>query len=111
MVMDTPLDFIVAASDAISWARPWARRESFESYIKRLKQLEDVANSFDGVKQTYAIQAWREVRVLVNPEQIDDYQAKKLSLDISQKIEADLSYPGQIKVQVIRETRTIEFAK
>ncbi len=111
MVMDTPLDFIVAASDAISGARPGARRESFDAYVKRLRQLEDVANSFEGVKQTYAIQAGREVRVLVNPEKVDDFQAKKLSLDISQKIEQDLNYPGQIKVQVIRETRTIEFAK
>jgi ribonuclease Y len=109
--IESPLGFIVCAADAISGARPGARKESFEAYIKRLKNLEETANNFKGVKQTFALQAGREVRVLVDPEKLDDYQAKKLALEIAQKIEKDMNYPGQIKVQVIRETRKTEFAK
>ncbi len=102
---------IVKAADAISGARPGARRDSFESYVKRLTELENIANSFEGVEKSYAIQAGREVRIIVKPDQIDDYQALKLARDIAKKIEGDLQYPGMIKVNVIRETRAVEFAK
>lgn len=102
---------IVKAADAISSSRPGARRETFESYIKRLEELENIANSFSGVEKSYAIQAGREVRIIVKPEEIDDLTALKLSKDIAKKIEGDLQYPGTIKVNVIRETRAIEFAK
>lgn len=102
---------IVKAADAISSSRPGARRETFESYIKRLEELENIANSFAGVEKSYAIQAGREVRIIVKPEDIDDLTAIKLSKDIAKKIEEDLQYPGTIKVNVIRETRAIEFAK
>jgi len=82
-----------------------------ETYIKRLEKLEDIANSFEGVEKSYAIQAGREIRIIVNPEEIDDYTAKKISRDISKKVEKNIDYPGQIKVMVIRETRSIEYAK
>lgn len=102
---------IVRVSDAISGSRPGARRESIESYIKRLSDLENIANSFAGVEKSYAIQAGREVRILVKPEEIDDLSALKLAKDIAQKVEKDLQYPGTIKVNVIRETRATEIAK
>ncbi len=102
---------IVQACDAISGSRPGARREIMESYLKRLRDLEDVALSFDGVNKCYAIQAGRELRVLVDAESVTDDQANDLSFKISQKIEKDMQYPGQIKIAVIRETRAITFAK
>ncbi|CAN5674610.1 ribonuclease Y [soil metagenome] len=102
---------IVAAADAISGARPGARRESLETYIKRVTELEDIGSSFEGVSQTYAIQAGREIRVLVRPENIDDMAAIKLSKDIARKIEDNLQYPGQIRVTVVRETRAVAYAK
>lgn len=102
---------IVAAADAISGARPGARRESLETYIKRVTTLEDIGNSFKGVSHTYAIQAGREVRVIVQPEDVDDMAAIQLSKDIAQKIEDNLEYPGQIRVTVVRETRSVEYAK
>ena len=102
---------IVAAADAISGARPGARRESLETYIKRVTELEEIGNSFRGVIQTYAIQAGREIRVLVRPEEIDDLAAIQLSRDIAKKIEDNLQYPGQIRVTVVRETRAVEYAK
>jgi len=102
---------IVKSADAISSSRPGARRETLENYVKRLEELENIANSFPGVEKTYAIQAGREVRILVKPEEIDDLEALKLSKDIAKKIESDLQYPGTIKVNVIRETRAVEFAK
>jgi ribonucrease Y len=102
---------IVEAADAISGARPGARREDLEQYIKRLRALEEIANSFKGVSQSYAIQAGREVRIIVKPEDIDDLDATRLARDIAKKIEETMQYPGQIKVTVIRETRAIEFAK
>lgn len=102
---------IVAAADAISGARPGARRESLETYIKRVTELEDIGNSFEGVSQTFAIQAGREIRVIVRPEAVDDYAAIQLSKDIAKKIEDNLQYPGQIRVTVIRETRSVDYAK
>lgn len=102
---------LVAAADAISGARPGARRETGTNYVKRLEKLEEIASSFNGVEKSYAIQAGREVRVMVKPEQIDDAQALFLAKDIAKKIESELEYPGQIKVNVIREFRSVEYAK
>lgn len=102
---------IVQIADAISSSRPGARRESLESYIKRLEELEKVANSFEGVEKSFAIQAGREVRVLVMPEHVDDLSAEKMAKDVAKKIEEEVQYPGQIKVNVIREVRAVEYAK
>jgi ribonuclease Y len=102
---------IVVAADAISGARPGARRENLEQYIKRVRGLEDIANSFTGVSQSYALQAGREVRVIVQPEEIDDLDATRLARDVARKIEEGIQYPGQIKVTVIRETRAVDYAK
>ena len=102
---------LVQSADAISASRPGARREMLETYIKRLEKLEEIANSFEGVEKAFAIQAGREIRIIVNPEEIDDYIAKKISRDISKKVEKNIDYPGQIKVIVIRETRSVEYAK
>ncbi len=102
---------IVEAADAISGARPGARRESMEDYLKRVRALEDVANSFDGVSESYALQAGREIRVIVKPENIDDLEATRLARTIAKQIEEGMNYPGQIKVTVIRETRSIDYAK
>ena len=102
---------LLIAADAISAARPGARRESLEAYVKRLEKLEEIANSFQGVQQSYAIQAGREVRILVKPEQIDDTAAQLMARDIAKRIETELSFPGQIRVTVVRETRAIEYAK
>ncbi|MEA3272706.1 MAG: ribonuclease Y, partial [Patescibacteria group bacterium] len=102
---------IVKAADAISGARPGARKETLEQYIQRLTELEDVATSFSGVEKAYAIQAGREVRVFVRPEEIDDLSAYNLAKDVAKKIEGELKYPGEIKVNVIRETRVTEYAR
>lgn len=102
---------IVQVADAISSSRPGARRDSFENYIKRLQQLEEIANSFDGVEKSFAVQAGREVRIIVKPEEITDDQAMFMAKDIANKIENEMQYPGQIKVNVIRESRFVETAK
>ena len=102
---------LVQAADAISAARPGARRENLENYIKRLEKLEEIANSFPGVEKCYAIQSGREVRIMVKPEDITDDGTKILAKDIAKRIEKELEYPGQIRVNVIRETRSTEYAK
>ncbi|MBR5157357.1 MAG: ribonuclease Y, partial [Clostridia bacterium] len=102
---------IVQAADAISAARPGARRENIENYIKRLEKLEEIANSFDGVEKSFAIQAGREIRIMVRPEDIKDEGITMIARDIVKKIESEMEYPGQIKVNVIRETRAIDYAK
>ncbi|MGI6131905.1 MAG: ribonuclease Y [Bacillota bacterium] len=102
---------LVQAADAVSAARPGARRETLETYIKRLEKLEEIADSFDGVDKAYAIQAGREIRIMVKPDRIDDATSIKLARDIVKRIEQELEYPGQIKVTVIRETRAVDYAK
>lgn len=108
---ESPYSVLIQAADAISGARPGARRETLEGYIKRLDKLEELADSFKGVAKSYAIQAGREIRVIVEHERIDDQGANELANEMARKIEAELEYPGQIKVTVIRETRAIEYAK
>ncbi len=105
------ISVLVAAADAISAARPGARRENLETYIKRIQKLEEIANSFEGVEKTYAIQAGREIRVMVRPENVRDDEMILKAREICKKIEEELDYPGQIKVHIIRETRVTEFAK
>jgi ribonuclease Y len=109
--MTTLLAPIVQVCDAISGARPGARREVVESYIKRLKELEALALSYPGVLKTYAIQAGRELRVIVGSEKVSDKDAESLSFDIARKIQDEMTYPGQVKITVIRETRAISYAK
>ncbi|WP_040657248.1 ribonuclease Y [Orenia marismortui] len=102
---------LVAAADAVSAARPGARRETLESYIKRLENLENIADSFEGVEKSYAIQAGREIRIMVEPDEVDDIKSSKVAYDVAKKIEDNLEYPGQIKVTVVRETRAVQYAK
>lgn len=98
-------------ADAISAARPGARREDLDNYIKRLQKLEEISESFDGVEKAYAIQAGREIRIMVKPEEVNDEQMVLVARDIVKKIESELEYPGQIKINVIRESRAIDYAK
>ena len=107
----SPESYIVAAADALSAARPVARRENIDNYIKRLEELEKIANEFSGVKQAYAISAGRELRIFVTPEKIDDFAAFQLARDVANKIELELHYPGEIKVTIIREMRAVEYAR
>lgn len=108
---ETIESIIVQTADAVSGGRPGARRDSLENYLKRLKDLEDIANTFKGIEKTYAIQAGREIRVFVKPEEIGDMEAKKLAREIALKIEKELKYPGEIKVTIIRDSRVVEYAR
>ena len=107
----SPYTPLVAAADAISASRPGSRRESLERYIKRLEQLEGIATGFPGVQQAYAIQAGREIRVIVDASKIDDRTAAKTAWEIAKQIEQQMTYPGEVKVTLIRETRSVEFAR
>jgi ribonucrease Y len=102
---------LVQIADMVSGSRPGARREMLETYVKRVQKLESVGDSFQGVEKSYAVQAGREIRILVKPGEIDDYAAAKLARDMAKKIEEELEYPGQIKVVVIRETRAVDYAR
>jgi len=102
---------LVQAADAISAARPGARRETLEAYIKRLEKLEEIADSFEGIEKSYAIQAGRELRIMVKPDDVNDDEIVHTAREIAKKIESELDYPGQIKINVIRETRAVEYAK
>ena len=108
---NTVIDVLVQAADAVSAARPGARKETLDAYIKRLEKLEEIANAHDGVERTYAIQAGREVRVMVKPEVVDEAQSVVLAHDIAHQIESEMQYPGQVKVVVIRESRAVDYAK
>ena len=102
---------LVQAADAISAARPGARKDSLENYLKRIAELENVTNSFEGVEKSYAIQAGREIRVFVKPHEVSDIEAEKLTKDIAGRIEEELRYPGEIKVTLVRENRFVEYAR
>lgn len=108
---ETLYPVIVSAADAISAARPGARRESLESYLKRLEGLETIATSFPGVEKSYAIQAGREIRIIVEPDKVDDASAVLLARDIANRIEQDMEYPGQVQVTVVRESRAVQYAR
>ncbi len=108
---DNPYTPLVAAADAISASRPGARRETLERYIKRLEQLEEIANGFEGVDSTYAIQAGREIRVIVDAKKMDDDAALKTARNIANKVEQEMTYPGEIQITLLREVRCIEYAK
>ena len=107
----SPESYVVTAADAISAGRPGARRDTLEKYIKRLEDIEKVVKTFEGVKQSYAISAGREVRVFVTPEKIDDFGAFQLAKQIAAKIKSDVQFPGEIKVTVLREVRAVEYAR
>ena len=108
---ETVESIIVQAADAISGGRPGARRDTVENYLKRLEDLEGIATSFDGVEKAYALQAGREIRIFVTPKEVTDLEAMNIAKDVAKRVEAELKYPGEIKVNVIRESRTIEFAR
>ena len=109
--MSSVESFIVAAADALSAARPGSRKDTVENYVKRMEELEEVAGDFVGVEKCFAIQAGREVRIMVEPDSIDDVSATSLARDVVKNIEEKLAYPGQIKVVVIREKRSVEYAR
>ncbi|MGN0588965.1 MAG: ribonuclease Y, partial [Ruminiclostridium sp.] len=102
---------LVQAADAISAARPAARSENYENYIKRLQKLEEICSSYDGVDKSFAIQAGREIRIMIKPDAVDDAKMVVLAREIAQKIEKEMEYPGQIKINLIRESRVVDFAK
>jgi ribonuclease Y len=102
---------LVQIADAMSSSRPGARRENVETYIKRLQNLEQIADSFDGVEKSFAIQAGREVRIVVKPEKLDDLLSLRLARDVAQRIQDEMTYPGEIKITVIRETRSVDYAR
>jgi ribonuclease Y len=106
-----PETFLVTAADAISGSRPGARREMFDSYVKRLEKLEEIATGYPGVERCFAIQAGREVRVMVEPDKVSDNEMAQLSAEVAKRFEEELQYPGQIKVVVVRETRAVDFAR
>jgi ribonuclease Y len=108
---ETPESIIVQVADAISGGRPGARRDSVENYLKRLQELEDIANSFPGIEKSFAIAAGREVRIFVRPGEVGDLEARDLARNVATRIEQEMKYPGEIKVAVIRESRAIEFAR
>ncbi len=108
---ESTISVIVQAADAVSGSRPGARREAFDTYVKRLANLEEIATSYDGVEKAFAIQAGREIRIVVSPDAIDDHKAEELSEEVARRIENELQYPGQIKVVVVRETRAVEIAR
>ena len=108
---ESEMSVLVQAADAISGSRPGARREAFETYVKRLEGLEHIAASYTGVEKVFAIQAGREIRVIVNPDDVDDQRMAALTEEIARRIETELQYPGQIKVVVIREKRAVDFAR
>jgi len=109
--MESVIAVLVQTADAMSAARPGARSEMLQHYIKRLEQLEQIASQFDGVDKAYAIQAGREVRIVVHPDRVSDAEAQQISREIARKIESEMTYPGQIRVTVIRETRAVEIAR
>ena len=111
MPQNSVIAVLVQAADALSAARPGARRETVDTYIKRIKQLEEIADAFPGVEKSYAIQAGREVRIIVRPEVVDDAQAQQMARDIARKVESDVTYPGQIRITVVRESRATDLAK
>ena len=111
MVSKNLLITLVQAADAISAARPGARSENYENYIKRLQKLEEICTSYDGVEKSFAIQAGREVRIMIQPEKINDEQMVLVAREIAKRIEDEMNYPGQIKVNLIRESRAVEYAK
>ncbi len=108
--MTSPISVIVQTADALSAARPGARREQVDTYIKRIEQLEKIAVSFDGVVKSYALQAGRDLRVIVEPERVNDAEAAQIARDVARRIESEVTYPGEIKVTVLRETRAVETA-
>jgi ribonuclease Y len=111
MPQNSVIAVLVQAADALSAARPGARRETVDTYIKRIKQLEEIADAFPGVEKSFAIQAGREVRIVVRPEVVDEARSQQLARDVARKIEAEVTYPGQIRVTVVRETRAVDMAK